>query len=122
MEKQFVFWTVIVLQLKMLPAIDKQLMIWCHTYETFCLFHDKNRENVPDSSAARERCSGSKEKSWPLEIIDERVKRIVDEFINNSISNVILNAVLKDEQWYWKKRNTGNLLSVAIFLKATLLK
>ena len=122
MEKQFVCWTVIVLQLKMLPAIDKQLMIWCHTYETFCLFHDKSRENVPDSSAARERCSGSNKQSWPLEIIDERVKRIVDEFINNSISNVILNAVLKDEQWYWKKRNTGNLLSVAIFLKATLLK
>ena len=109
MEKQFVCWTVIVLQLKMLSAIDKQLMIWCHTYETFCLFHDKNKENVLDSSAAQERCNVSNKQSWPLEIIDERVKRIVDEFINNSISNVILNAVLKDGEWYWKKRNTGNL-------------
>lgn len=110
MEAQFIHWTMVILHLTMLHATTAELITWCGDYETFCLFHDKSWERVPNLSAAQERCNDSRQGSWPLEITDERIDKIVQTFIsNNSISEIVLNAVEKSGKWYWIKENTGNL-------------
>ena len=103
MEKHLGFWATITFYLQMC-ASREDLNEWCGPYETFCLFSEKRKFRVSDLSEAQFKCSETKDDSWPVELGDERVKKVFIEFIHNySISNVILNAFNQNGSWYWKR-------------------
>lgn len=107
MEKPFGLLTTITFYLQM-SAAREGLNEWCGPYETFCLFSEKKKFRVSDLAEAQFKCSETKDDSWPVELVDERVKDVFTEFIHNySVSNVILNAFNRNGNWYWKRSNVS---------------
>lgn len=72
---------------------------WCDIHESFCLFSEGRANNLTE---AQLRCNEISPDSWPVELGVERVREILDWYIENySISSVILNAKQRGISWMW---------------------
>ena len=107
--KLIVIFTTILIAIK----LSEEAFTWCDAYETFCLFSYGIKVNVSKLTEAQEVCTKVNNNSWPIEITSQHVEDVLKIFLRNislpSNVNVILNAALRNNEWYWIKNNLSML-------------